>query len=519
MTAALAAAVMVVLAYPHLVAIGAPESVTVGAAATGDVCAPCHPQPGTSRNPAVVFDHAAHLLTQCTACHTTPAHANGASATPPMTTCFTCHGLFHGSMGAIASGECSECHPAGYTLRPASHGEDWKVEPHALASAQGVNDCLMCHNAPEDCDVCHQTEVPELGPMPAIYLSTTPVIVEGPTFTVEPEAPVNISQCAYCHPNLDDFSVPGLVFGHSAHLERAYRCEACHPVFPHGTSGTLRPEMRKCTRCHGLTHNGQGEVASAECLKCHTADFELVPPDHTVAFLSGEHKTVGNDDPAYCSQCHAAESCVECHNGGVQLADGRTGEKVVPENHVTPKWGEEHGGLYLEQKGMCVVCHTSEFCQQCHQTAMPHPVTWLTDHAAGDGSLAEDCVVCHTDNESCQECHHESVASLALLPENCVECHEEMDTDKPTEIEVAGLAEHAVHFQVAQPDKLGEPYYCDECHIGFGSSGVHVVNPATGPHDMRICYECHGALDYENTLIAPYRGAELCLRCHQDLNI
>jgi hypothetical protein len=203
----------------------------------------------------------------------------------------------------------------------------------------------------------------------------------------------------------------------------------------------------------------------------------------------------------------------------VQLADGRAGAKVLPENHLTPKWSEEHGGLYLEQKGMCVVCHTTEFCQQCHQTTMPHPATWLTDHTKGNGSLAEDCVVCHTDNESCQECHHESVASLALLPENCVKCHEEMDTDKPTEIEVAGLAEHAVHFQVAEPDKQGEPYYCDECHLGFGSSGVHVVNPATGPHDMRICYECHGALDYENTLIAPYAGAELCLRCHQDLNI
>lgn len=44
------------------------------------------------------------------------------------------------------------------------------------------------------------------------------------------------------------------------------------------------------------------------------------------------------------------------------------------------------------------------------------------------------------------------------------------------------------------------------------------MNPATGPHDMRVCYECHGALDYLNVLIAPYSGAELCLRCHTDLN-
>lgn len=519
MTAALAAAVMVVLAYPHLAASGATKTITVGASATGDVCAPCHPQPGASRNPSVSFDHASHLLTQCTACHTTPAHADGASATPAMTSCFSCHGLFHGAMGAIASGECSECHPADYVLRPASHGEDWKAEPHALASARGVNDCLMCHVAAQDCDVCHATEVPDLSPMPAIYLSTTPVITEGPTFTIDPETPVGISQCAYCHPNLDDFSVPGLVFGHSAHLERAYRCEACHPVFPHGTSGIERPEMRKCTRCHGLTHNGQGEVASAECLKCHTVDFELVPTDHSVDFLSGDHGSLATDDPAYCSQCHAPEPCVPCHNGQVALANGTAGEKVIPENHQGPEWSAEHGRLYLEQKGMCVVCHTSEFCQQCHQTTMPHPATWLTDHAQGNGSLSKDCVVCHADREVCQDCHHDSVRSTALVLENCVDCHEEMATEPPTEIKVAGLAEHAVHFQVADPDKKGEPYYCDDCHIGFGRAGIHVLNPATGPHDMRICYECHGALDYTNTLIAPYRGAELCLRCHTDLNI
>ena len=175
-----------------------------------------------------------------------------------------------------------------------------------------------------------------------------------------------------------------------------------------------------------------------------------------------------------------------------------------------------HGGLYLAQEGLCAVCHTPESCNQCHITTMPHPVTWLTDHANMNGSLTNDCGVCHTDREFCQDCHHDSVRSVALIPENCVECHEEMKTEPATAIEVAGLAEHSVHFNVEE--KKGEPYYCDDCHIGFGAGGVHVVNPATGPHDMRICYECHGALDFQNVLIAEYRGAELCLRCHTDLN-
>ncbi|MRS12788.1 MAG: hypothetical protein EG823_06925 [Actinobacteria bacterium] len=516
-TASIAAAVVVTLAYPHAPAVGEVSVVNVSAPATGETCSPCHPEPGASRNPNVIFDHAAHLLTQCTACHNRPAHEGGVPATPEMPSCFTCHGLFHGPMGALASGQCADCHPAGFTLRPASHVEDWPAKPHADASAGGVNTCLMCHNPPEDCDVCHQEAGVEIGPMPTIYLSTLPKASTRPAASVDLAAPVSISQCVYCHPRIDAFSVDGLVFAHAKHLERAYRCEACHTSFPHGPNGTKRPPMRDCTRCHGLTHNGSGLVAAADCLKCHTAEFNLTPPDHTVEFLSGKHKDPATSDPAYCAQCHAPASCVECHNGGTKLADGRKGEMVIPDSHKGPEWSKEHGGLYLEQKGLCVVCHTSEYCQQCHQTTMPHPATWLADHAQGNGSLAKDCGVCHTDREVCQDCHHSTVRSADLVLENCVKCHEEMATDPPTDIQNAGLAEHAVHFQVALPEKKGEPYKCEDCHIGFGVGGVRILSPATGPHDMRICYECHGALDFENALIAPYRGAELCLRCHKDL--
>ena len=38
-------------------------------------------------------------------------------------------------------------------------------------------------------------------------------------------------------------------------------------------------------------------------------------------------------------------------------------------------------------------------------------------------------------------------------------------------------------------------------------------------HDLRLCYQCHGQLDYNNKLIAPYTGSTLCLRCHQNLKL
>jgi hypothetical protein len=517
---ALVAAVVVVLAYPLLASSEESGGLNVSGQASTENCTPCHATAGASRNPAVIFDHAAHLLVDCTACHITPAHSGGGSATPPMTTCFACHGLLHGPTGLLASGTCADCHPPTFNRRPLSHVEDWKEKPHAeVAKASGVNGCLLCHSAPQDCDLCHAEQDVGVGPMPSLYLNTLPKVTSEPPITVNPAEPVTISQCVYCHPNVDGFSVTGLVFGHDAHLQRAYRCEACHKAFPHDAAGTKRLPMRDCMRCHGLEHNGSGQVASTECLKCHTADFPLEPNDHTIPFLSGEHKTPALNDSAYCSQCHLPESCVTCHNGGVELADGTMGKPVIPKDHRRAEWGEEHGPQYLQQKGLCVVCHTSESCQQCHQTTMPHPATWLADHTKAKGELASDCNVCHKDREYCQDCHHNSVRSAQLVKENCVGCHEEMATEPARDIKVPGLAEHAVHFQVALPEKKGKPYTCDECHIGFGNTGVQVLSPATGPHDMRVCYECHGSLDYQNVLIAPYAGAELCLRCHADLNI
>lgn len=513
---ALVAAVVVAFLAPGA-ASGESQPVVVSALASNEACAPCHANLTSTGSEKIIFDHASHLLVQCMGCHRTPAHEGGKTAVPSMASCFACHGLQHGPAGLVASSECSDCHQPAFDLRPVTHVEDWKDTPHAEASKLGVNGCMLCHDAPQDCDSCHIEQAVDVPEMPALYLNVLPAIKVGPEVVVDRAATVTASQCLYCHPDIDDFQVDGLIFTHNPHLERAYRCESCHPVFPHGAQGTDRPEMRKCTRCHGLEHNGSGQVASAECLKCHTVEFELMPQDHSVPFLSGEHKAPANADAAYCSQCHQPTACVECHNGGVELADGRIGGKVIPENHRQPTWRPDHGGLYLEQKGMCVVCHTTEFCQQCHETTMPHPATWLTAHAKGNGSLSKDCKVCHSDRETCQDCHHSTVRSATLVPENCVPCHEEMDTDKPTDIAVPGLAEHAVHFQVAQPDKKGRPYTCDDCHIGFGSAGVRVTSPATGPHDMRMCYECHGALDLRNVLIAPYRGAELCLRCHEDL--
>jgi hypothetical protein len=109
------------------------------------------------------------------------------------------------------------------------------------------------------------------------------------------------------------------------------------------------------------------------------------------------------------------------------------------------------------------------------------------------------------------------VKNAELVAENCIKCHPQMMQRPPTSIPNKGFSEHAVHFKVG--DKKGRPYRCYECHISFGTSQAAKQVELQQGHDLRLCYQCHGALDPMGVLIAPYKGATLCLRCHQQLGI
>jgi len=488
-------------------------------------CAPCHYDLGSVDVPGLMFSHGNHLLVSCDACHSRMPHRGGETERIPMEVCFACHGIQHGPQGELATGNCEDCHTKSFELRPANHGEDWAEKPHVdVSNATGVNDCMMCHDAPKDCDECHAEKAPDVGPMPDAYHSIVYPRPKGPSVKIYPEGEVTMSQCVYCHPDLDDITPGRLIFAHADHLRRNYTCESCHESFPHTEKGATVPDMQSCYRCHGVQHATQGEVATEKCEACHPKEFELVPDNHTKKFVKGDHKKRADEDPAYCAMCHPGSFCVGCHTGESDSPNAPD-EPVVPADHRRADWAGKHGPLFLDGQGACGSCHTDQSCKRCHQTAMPHPVGWISDHKPAPGVTNEDCNVCHTDRDSCQKCHHQDVQSGELIAENCTPCHEEMKTRKPTTLKNKGFAEHAVHFNVAE--SKGEPYTCDDCHIGFSTSSSSQEHQGTSGagsladagHDVRLCYGCHGAVDYQNRQIAPYPGASLCIRCHTDLNL
>lgn len=488
-----------------------------------DQCAPCHVDLGNVDVDGLIFSHGNHLLVSCEACHARMPHRAGETERVPMEACFTCHGIQHGPQGELATGECADCHTPSFDLRPSTHVEKWAEKPHAVASDEsGVNNCMMCHYAPADCDSCHVAESVDVGPMPDVYHSLVEPRPKGPSVKIYPRGEVTMSQCVYCHAAVDTVDDGRLIFGHDDHLRRNYPCAACHPVFPHRETGTDKPDMMSCYRCHGVQHAAQGAVATEDCIACHPVGFELMPDDHTDPFIKGTHADRAASEPAYCMMCHKPDFCVGCHRGEL-TSPNAPGVEVIPTGHRQAEWLGKHGGDFLNAQGACGACHDDPSCKRCHQTVMPHPVGWIENHTPAPGIPGDDCNVCHTNRSSCQNCHHAQVRRAQLTAENCVPCHDEMSQTPATSIKHKGFAEHAAHFNVAE--SKGNPYTCDDCHIGFATAGSGHVNgngngglPAAG-HDVRLCYSCHGSLNFRNEIIAPWPGAQLCIRCHTDLNV
>ncbi len=480
-------------------------------------CNACHARIAETDVPGLIFSHGNHLLVECTACHISAPHEAGATYRPVMDTCFVCHGLTHGAQGILAAGECTDCHTPSHVMRPAIHVKDWAAKPHAEFTAKaGVNRCMMCHEAPTDCDECHVEKDVDVGKMPTIYLRNIPVAPQRESVMVDTQSTPRMSQCVFCHPDINRTVNGRIVFDHEPHLERDYKCDDCHETFPHVPDRTVIPSMDTCYQCHSLEHAQWGEVATEECFACHPKTFPLVPVDHTQEFIIGGHKVMATEDVKRCTMCHESSFCVPCHNGKRKLANGQQSPVVLPADHREPEWQPNHGKKYLAQTGACSTCHTPESCTRCHFTPMPHPSQWITLHA-DNGYPQQDCDVCHQDRETCQKCHHSSVESNLLIASNCVGCHEEMKIEPPTKIKNIALAEHAVHFDVAETKD--EPYICEDCHVGYAVARVMQPQSQTQAHDLRLCYDCHGNLDIRNQLIAPYPGSELCRRCHTDLNI
>ena len=93
--------------------------------------------------------------------------------------------------------------------------------------------------------------------------------------------------------------------------------------------------------------------------------------------------------------------------------------------------GKHTDGRTPDDLGECSLCHSKQFCDDCHKMDMPHPANWTDGHpktAREVGGSA--CVRCHPDRKSCADCHHKGYEDQGPWVDNHFKAAEEEGVGK-----------------------------------------------------------------------------------------
>ncbi len=200
-----------------------------------------------------------------------------------------------------------------------------------------------------------------------------------------------------------------IIFPHAIHITDAELvCSDCHEDVNDSMSlsESLLPDKEVCSDCHEVEE---------ECELCHSN------PDNPETFLIKGNSS-GLDFP---HQLHLARysDCTTCHANVVGDDIGEPRQVWAPAKcsdcHRVNKpfshslnWRIEHGSeVYLPQSRSCNLCHTENFCDNCHQmqqyTPRQHPTEYLLKHGFEARMEYLECETCHEVDNDCRKCHQQ----------------------------------------------------------------------------------------------------------------
>jgi uncharacterized protein YlaI len=333
-------------------------------------CTECHASLATTTTVSAVkgvkFSHGSHMTYDCTACHPRFPHTKTGTVRPLMNSCFSCHGLRHGSQGIIAGGECVKCHipPRAQIVLPLDHQDpNYKGKGHvAPANATLRTSCMMCHTQAQ-CDACHfQTKV---------SWTTTQ------SFTYDPG-----NSCLACHKSdLPRIAAPVTASALDSSAHGTLTCGQCHPDFQYVDAKSATPLWNVNA---GLACGTKG---------CHDKEQAVWAASvHGTAVLTGKDLTA-----ATCGGCHSGHNIERLKTDAAKLR------------------------LRLAGEQMCVAgCHT-------HEAAYASYSDWWHGAAYKAGSAdAPACWTCHGAHQTVALKDPASMTSPEKLPSTCGQtgCHQ-----------------------------------------------------------------------------------------------
>jgi hypothetical protein len=347
--------------------------------------------------------------------------------------------------------ECNVCHPDARTSLKSS---EILIPLNPFQNNEHTGLCAVCHEpeSPDDCLICHA----DIEKTSSLFSTRTDLIfshnlhiemdlecrtchvsiIESDTIMSSRLPEMGI--CAECHDEVDNdctmchkqiknpVLLPGtetaLNFSHKFHMdEGADECSFCHEKVTISNTPDINkiPEHKDCFQCHH-----EEDYDNMLCSKCHRnlGSKELKPItkfSHEGNFIK-RHKDIAskNNRQVLCAQCHMEEFCMDCHstNPGIKASE-KTRFDIDRTFIHRGDYQSRHQIDARRDPGLCVTCHRTSFCQNCHSRkgyALDfrnqydiHPPDFLASHGRAARRDILTCAVCHDRGAatSCIECH------------------------------------------------------------------------------------------------------------------
>lgn len=312
-----------------------------------------------------------------------------------------------------------------------------------------------------------------------------------------------MSDCATCHDvkdekgcNLCHFEKPykkltpttkELTFSHKYHSDLGKQCVDCHKgldkVKLSGESAGVFPPMETCASCHNSTK------ANNNCSACHKNLTNLRPKTHLNSNFLNEHKVISNleDNKNNCMMCHSDNFCQVCHQ-----PNKYTGENT--------------------QKDFYAPYYTKETATKIDRATLQklttaHSLNYMYTHGLDANQRSFECKTCHDPEDFCVSCHQNGGnLSTGIAPKS----HLQVGFTTIGVNSGGGL-----HATLAKRDiesceschsiEGGDPT-CVKCH--YDNTGVKGTHPRT--HES-------GFMSGEKGIWHVTKGA-VCFTCHTDPN-
>jgi len=295
-------------------------------------------------------------------------------------------------------------------------------------------------------------------------------------------------QCGYCHRDAENpQAVPApardIIFAHEQHVARGVECVTCHPGLEeveYAGPGNM-PVMGTCNTCHN-----DAQVTNA-CEACHVSFTNLIPSDHLVSNFNRVHKQWSRLGAleVECGVCHTQDFCAQCHSAPLTLQFGRGARMADPAPRVSPSNTPKQMTLQ-----------------------MAHDLNYRFTHGVDAKSTTADCYSCHSPQQFCSDCHltGDNITGGGFTPA----WH--LGAGFTTLGRGSGGGRHAefarrdIENCVACHDAQGGDPTCLGCH--FDADGIRGTDPKTHPA---------GYMEGEEGSWHTDRGAT-CYTCHTDFN-